>query len=74
MPSDSASKGRNCTDDEVALEELAGLGHELLVVGVRVVQHDVVHALALQLLGEGLHAVEVHARGDEVDARRPSSR
>ena len=54
--------------DEVALEEVAGFGDERLVVGVGVVEDHVVHALARQLLRQGLHAVEVHARRDEVDA------
>ena len=54
--------------DVVALEEVAGVGDELLVVGVRVGEHDVVHVLAVQLLGERLHPVEVHARGDELHA------
>ena len=52
----------------VAVEQVARRRHELLVVRVRMQQRDLIpHTLALQLLGQSEHGVQVHAGGYEVD-------
>ena len=56
-------------DHDRALEQLGVGGDEAGVVAVRQVLHRV-EALLLHLLAEDDDLVDVHARGDEVDARR----